>query len=168
MFAAPRCLRHSSTKPRRWLILPSALPRKRIGSLTNGRARSPLRAEPCRRKRAKEKVRRPREWSPYLFWQTGDQFTQETLDFVGVLQPITRCRHLRLFANKNADPAFLERAERVLIGAIIADENRTNPAWAGLQLQRFQQPEHCFALIPINIGQQFVNFLSVDPAQLAM
>jgi hypothetical protein len=71
-----------------------------------------------------------------------------------------------LFANENADPAFLERAEGVLIRAIIANENRERVS--ALKLQRFQEPEHGFALIPIDIGQQFVNFLSIDPAQLAM
>jgi hypothetical protein len=71
-----------------------------------------------------------------------------------------------LFADENADPALLERAEGVFVGAIIADVDRQRaPA---LKTQGFQQPEHGFAFIPINIRQQFVNFFSVHPAQLAV
>src|SRR5262245_17719250 len=104
--------------------------------------------KPTVAKMRKGKVWRPRAWPPYLSWQTGDQFTQETLDFVGVLQPITRCRHLRLFANENADAALLQRAAGVLIRAIIANENRE--CLSAFKFQRFQEPEHSFPFVPVD------------------
>ena len=102
----------------------------------------------------------------YLCRQTADQFTQKAFDFLGIFEPVARCSYLWLFADKNTDPALFEYVEGVFVGAIIADEDRERHST--LLFQRFQQPENCFAFVPIDIGQQFVNFLAVDPAKLAM
>jgi len=61
---------------------------------------------------------------------------------------------------------LLERAESVFVSPVIADVNRANGF--ALQPQRFQQPHHGFAFIPLDIRLKFEHLLTGDDAQLAV
>src|SRR5437870_10475612 len=107
-----------------------------------GRASSPLRAA------SNSRNRRARSDAPYLCGQTRPERAQQALDFGWVSEQITRCSRFGLLTDENPYPALLQRAKGVLVSLIIADEDRANAFT--FQPQRFQQPHHGFAFVPLD------------------
>ena len=56
-----------------------------VSKAGKGRARSPLRARTVTKRRRNSESPAPTGVVALPIWQTGDQFTQEALDFLGIV-----------------------------------------------------------------------------------
>ena len=58
---------------------------------------------------------------PFLGVQPISDLLQEALNLLGIVQAITRCGCLGMFADENPNATLFERAECIFVGAIVAD-----------------------------------------------
>src|SRR5205823_12606122 len=91
---------------------------------------------------------------------------QEALDFSWVLERVTGRRRARLLTHNDADTALLDRTKHIFVSKIIADVNGKN--LPRLRAHHFQQPEHGFAFVPIDIWLKLVDFLASHLAKFAV
>src|SRR6266550_24052 len=98
--------------------------------------------------------------------QARGEFAQKALHFRWVLEPVARRSRSRLLAHDDTHAALLKCAEGVFVGEIVADVKRKH--FRLFQAQRFEQPNHGSALVPIDIWLEIIDLLAGDNAQLAI
>src|SRR5438034_9322257 len=98
--------------------------------------------------------------------QTRGEFAQKALDFRRALKRVARGSRSRLLTHDDTDAALLKRAEGVFVGEIVADVKRKH--FRLFQAQRFQQPDHGSALVPVDVRLELIDLLAGGNAQLAV
>src|SRR6266496_4051689 len=94
------------------------------------------------------------------------EFAQKALHFPWVLEPVARGDRSRLLTHDDTHAALLKRAEGVFVSDIVADVKRKH--FRLFQAQRFQQPDHGSALVPVDVRLELIDLLAGGNAQLAV